>query len=88
MKIPAHLLDLCAHEQKYKTYKQTLDYLVGEYYSVCALIPTHLQTITTSLCKATLLYFQPALTVLRWDSVNVDAFLYKVRGFSDMKNEN
>ena len=55
-----------------------LDYLVGEYYNVSHKIPEHLQSITNPLCKATLLYFQPALSVLKWDSVNVDAFLYKV----------
>ena len=65
-------------ESKFKYYKHMLEYCVQRYYNLSEQIPSHFMSIMKPVHASTLAYFQPGLSVLKWDSINIDGFLYKV----------
>lgn len=65
-------------ESKFKFYYHILEFYVQRYYHLRDHIPNHFASIMKPLHESTLAYFQPGLSVLKWHSVNVDGFLYKV----------
>lgn len=77
--IPENILEIYSKENRYKFYKETLEHLLAQFYAINDAIPYHLKAICGPLLESTLSYFQPGLSVLYWNSVNVDAFLHKVQ---------
>ena len=65
-------------ERKYKFYNQKLEYFVEKYYEYRDMIPEDLFALVMPITECVLTTFQPGISVLTWDSVNVDGYLHQV----------
>uniref|UniRef100_A0A7M5WVD3 Uncharacterized protein n=2 Tax=Clytia hemisphaerica TaxID=252671 RepID=A0A7M5WVD3_9CNID len=76
--IPKSLLTISAQEKNYKFYHQQLEYFVGKYYEIEATIPKDLEKLLMPMNDAVLATFQPGISILTWDNVNVDGYLHQL----------
>ena len=67
-----------SQEKNYKFYNQQLEYFVGKYYDIEKMIPKALEPLLMPLNDAVLATFQPGISILTWDNVNVDGYLHQV----------
>ncbi|XP_066278010.1 uncharacterized protein [Branchiostoma lanceolatum] len=76
--MPESVQDIVAQEHRFKSYKMHLEQCLQEYRDVCGKIPAPMKQLFLVHTEATLHYFQPGLTTLTWNSMNIDAFLHTV----------
>ena len=68
----------CRQEQRLKKYKQSLELVLHDYYSVCSAVPGPLRRLLAPHMESVLHYLQPGVSTLNWSSVNIDAYLHQV----------
>ena len=67
-----------SQENRFKTYKQHLEYLLKDYSTVCSMVPEPLQKLLLPHMESVIQYLQPGLSTLAWNSMNIDAYLHQV----------
>ncbi|CAH1799095.1 unnamed protein product [Owenia fusiformis] len=76
--IPDSAEQVLAQEQRFKQYKNHLELVLKEYKDVCDSVPESLKALFKPHADAVLQHFQPGLSTLAWNSMNIDAFLHQI----------
>ena len=71
---------MCAllQENRFKNYKQHLEFVLKDYSSICALVVEPLKKLLLPHMESVIQYLQPGLSTLAWNSMNIDAYLHQV----------
>lgn len=66
-------------ELRIKEFKQQLELVLGDYYSVKSSIDPSIQSLMTPHLEVVLRSLLPGWTTLTWNTMNIDAFLHHVQ---------
>ena len=78
-----HNFIITVQEPRLKKYKQSLELILQNYYSVCSSVAGSLKRLLTPHMESVLHYLQPGLSTLNWSSMNIDAYLHQVHSATD-----
>ncbi|XP_013393403.1 dynein gamma chain, flagellar outer arm-like [Lingula anatina] len=78
IEIPESAQSVLNQEDRFKSYKSHLELCLQEFHSVCNSIPESLKLLFKSHIEQVQLNFQPGLSTLAWNSMNIDAFLHQI----------
>ena len=79
MELPESALKILHNETRYKNYKSRLDSLIADFHDVTALIPAQMGGLFRGHVNKMIAIFSPGWLTITWHSMNIDAYLYKVR---------
>lgn len=87
IQLPESALDVLKQEHRLKSYKQSLELVLQDYYKVCQNVPSALYKLLTPHMESVLHYLQPGVSTLNWSSMNIDAYLHQVHSANSRLKE-
>ena len=71
IQIPESAESVLQQESRFKNYKNHLELVLSEYKALCESVPISLQSLFDPHVQAVAQNFQPGLTTLAWNSMNI-----------------
>ncbi|XP_048577711.1 dynein axonemal heavy chain 8 isoform X3 [Nematostella vectensis] len=78
VELPENAVEILKQEKRLKQYKQSLELILQDYFSVCTKVPAPLTRLLTPHMESVQHYLQPGLSTLNWNSMNIDAYVHQV----------
>ena len=79
LSLPENVVSVLGMEKQIKTYRMFLEQLLVEYRAVFLKVPPTICSLLSSHSELLLRHMRPGWTALTWDSINIDAYLHRVR---------
>jgi hypothetical protein len=77
--LPESVVSVLGMEKQIKTYHMFLEKLLVEYKVLFSKAPSTIKSLFSSHSQLLLRHMRPGWTALTWDSINIDAYLHRVR---------
>ncbi|XP_063714091.1 dynein axonemal heavy chain 5-like isoform X5 [Symsagittifera roscoffensis] len=78
MDLPDSARRILSNEMRFKKYKSRLDSLISDFYEVKVTIPPEMASLFRPHIQMMISIFSAGWTTISWNSMNIDAYLFKV----------